>query len=139
MSTSPITSPEAAAPALSTSLHTLSLPSTSLSDSLPGSVPRLDSSGLNWAIFSVRFQDAVDAKGFWGHFDGSEPRPVAVNPGEPTDDETTKLNQWKKNERSAKSLLTQKLPDSALMRVHAKLTVKERWDAISTEYTEKGA
>jgi len=58
-------------------------------------------------IFSVRFQDAVDAKGFWGHFDGSEPHPVAVNPGEPTDDETTKLNQWKKNERSAKSLLIQ--------------------------------
>jgi hypothetical protein len=54
----------------------MSLGTTSLSDSLPPSIPKLDSTGLNWAIFSVRFQDAVEAKGFWGHFDGPEPRPV---------------------------------------------------------------
>ncbi len=110
-----------------------------MSDQLPGSVPKLDPTGLNWAIFSVRFQDAVEAKGFWGHFDGSEPCPTAANAEEPTAEETTKINQWKKEERSAKSLLTQKLPDSALMRVHTKPTVKERWDAIAAEYTEKGA
>ncbi|KAF8644347.1 hypothetical protein AX14_009429 [Amanita brunnescens Koide BX004] len=57
----------------------------------------------------------------------------------PTDAETAKINQWKKNERSAKSLLTQKLPDSTLMRVHSKKTVRERWEAIVAEYTQKGA
>jgi len=139
MSTPVATAPEANAPAIASPAQTLSLPPTSLSDSLPGSVPKLDSSGLNWAIFSVRFQDAVEAKGFWGHFDGSEVCPTAVIPDDPTGDETTKINQWKKNERSAKSLLTQKLPDSALMRVHMKPTVKDRWDAITSEFTEKGA
>ena len=113
--------------------------STSLADQLPSSIPKLDSSGTNWAIFSVRFQDAVEAKGFWSHFDGSEQCPVAANASAPTETETAKINQWKKDERSAKSLLTQKLPDSTVMRVYSKSTVKERWDAIVTEYTQKGA
>src|SRR5437016_5274464 len=105
----------------------MSLTTTSLSDSLPSSIPKLDSTGLNWAIFSVRFQDAVEAKGFWGHFDGSDPRPVisaATTAAEGNEDSQAKLAedlatkqlQWDKNERSAKSLLTQKIPDSTLMR-----------------------
>jgi len=48
-------------------------------------------------------------------------------------------HQWDKNERSAKSLLTQKIPDSTLMWIHLKKTVKEHWDAIVEEYTLKGA
>ena len=126
MSTTPAAAPEAIshASSLAASTSVVSAASTSLSDQLPGSVPKLDPTRLNWAIFSVRFQDAVEAKGFWGHFDGSEPCPTAVNAEEPTAEETTKINQWKKEERSAKSLLTQKLPDSALMHVHTKLTVR---------------
>ena len=38
-----------------------------------------------------------------------------------------------------RSLLTQKIPDSTLMRIHGKKSVKERWDAIEAKYTEKGA
>ena len=49
---------------------------TALADTLPSSIPKLDASGLNWAIFSLRFQDAVEAKGYWGHFDGTTPRPI---------------------------------------------------------------
>ena len=49
---------------------------SSLSDTLPSSVPRLEAEGENWAIFYVRFMDAVEAKGFWGHFDGTLPAPV---------------------------------------------------------------
>ena len=41
------------------------------------------------------------------------------------DDLVVQQLQWDKNERSAKSLLTQKIPDSTLMRVHSKKTVKE--------------
>ncbi|KAJ3511824.1 hypothetical protein NLJ89_g3875 [Agrocybe chaxingu] len=121
----------------------MSTTTTSLSDSLPSSVPKLDATGLNWAIFSVRFQDAIEAKGFWGHFDGSKPRPpvvtVTAEDGTTTTTGETEEAQWLKDERSAKSLLMQKIPDSTLMRVHAKATVKDRWDAIKVEYTEKGA
>ena len=48
---------------------------TALADTLPSSIPKLDASGLNWVIFLLRFQDAVEAKGYWGHFDGTTPRP----------------------------------------------------------------
>ncbi|KAF9542352.1 hypothetical protein CPC08DRAFT_622452, partial [Agrocybe pediades] len=120
---------------------------TSLSDTLPSSVPKLDASGNNWAIFAVRFQDAIEAKGFWGHFDGTTPSPVSApvsgestgTPVTPTAEELDQIRAWEKDERSAKSLLTQKIPDSTLMRVHAKKTVRERWREIEIEYTEKGA
>ena len=109
---------------------------TSLYDALPTSVPKLEASGLNWAIFLVRFRDAVDAKGFWGHFDGTTLVPDLSTP--PTKAETAAKVQWEKDERSARSLLTQKLPDSTLMKVHMKTTVRERWEAVVKEYTEKG-
>jgi hypothetical protein len=114
----------------------MSVTTTSLSNSLSSSVPKLDASGLNWAIFSVRFEDAVEAKGFWSHFDGTGSRPTA-NPTSvtgsdgvtmvktPSDAETAAVDQWDKDERSAKSLLTQKIPDSTLMHIHNKRTVKE--------------
>ena len=38
---------------------------SSLSDTLPSSVPKLEAEGKNWAIFYVHFMDAVEAKGFW--------------------------------------------------------------------------
>jgi gag-polypeptide of LTR copia-type len=115
---------------------------TSLSDSLSSSVPKLESTGTNWAIFEIRFHDAVKAKGFWGHFDGTSVRPVAIfvtAPNGITSIDNTPINQWDKDERSAKSLLNQKIPDSTLMRIRSKTTVEERWRAIEKEYTEKGA
>ena len=133
----------------------MSVATTSLSDSLPSSIPKLDASGVNWVIFSVRFQDAVEAKGFWGHFDGASTRPVdSTIPGTTTpggsvataarsamtpEELVAAQSQWDKDERSAKSLLTQKIPDSTLIRIHSKKSVKERWDAIVAEFTEKGA
>ena len=141
---------------------------TSLSNTLPSSIPKLDASGMNWAIFAIRFQDAVKAKGFWGHFTGAKHRPTAVVPGAkavtvpaavPAEEEeapapvaaapttpiltaeelTIAQKQWDKDELSAKSLLTQKIPDSILMHIHVKETVHERWEAIISKYTEKGA
>jgi hypothetical protein len=107
---------------------------TALANTLPLSIPRLDASGLNWAVFSLRFQDAVEAKGFWGHFDGSDEKPTMTIPYS-----AAEIEKWEKDERSAKSLLTQKIPNSALMHIRTKKTVKDQWDAIVAEYTEKGA
>ena len=112
---------------------------SSLSDSLPSTVPKLNAEGDNWAIFYVRFMDAVEAKGFWGHFDGLSPAPVPVSGTAPTDAEKTAKIQWDKDERSAKMLLTQRLPDSTVMEIHSKTTVKDRWEAVVREYTVKGA
>jgi hypothetical protein len=120
----------------------MSTSTTSLSDTLPSTVPKLDSNGQNWAIFHLRFTDAIEAKGFWGHYDGSTPCPTL--PGEPVPTpgdraaHLTALSQWEKDERSAKTLLTQKLPDSTLLKIRLKKSVKERWEAVVKEYTEKG-
>jgi hypothetical protein len=116
-----------------------SITAASLSDSLPTSIPKLDPSGNNWAIFVFRFQDAVEAKGFWGHFDGSSPYPMPNGTGAPTAPELAAVTQWEKDERSAKSLLTQKLLDSTVVLVHGKTTVKERWEMVVKEFTRKSA
>ena len=63
--------------------------------------------------------------------------PVPAAPS--AEDLAAAISQWDKDERSAKSLLTQKIPDSALMHIWNKKTVKERWDAITSKYTKKGA
>ena len=67
--------------------------------------------------------DTVEAKGFWGHFDGSTLEPTLSST--PTEDEIKAKNQWDKNKRSAKTLLTQKLPDLTIMEIHSKQSVKE--------------
>ena len=94
--------------------------------------------------------DAVEAKGFWGHYDGTVVRPEAVGTTvtspegittttPPTQVMLDAVLQWDKDERSAKSLLTQKIPNLTLMLVHNQRTVKERWDKIVAEYSQKGA
>ena len=116
-----------------------SITTASLSDALPSSIPKLDASGSNWAIFVFRFEDAIEAKGFWGHFDGTVSRPVPADVAAPTTTEVAAIAQWDKDERSAKSLLTQKLPDLTVVMVHGKKTVKERWDAVVMEFSKKSA
>ena len=106
---------------------------SSLSNTLPSTMPKLDAEGENWAIFYMCFMNAVKAKGFWGHFDGSLPEPDS------SDAQKAEKSQWEKDKRSAKTLLTKRLLDSTIMEIHGKKTVKERWEAMVREYTVKGA
>jgi len=117
----------------------MSMITASLSNTLSSTVPTLDASGSNWAIFVFRFQDVVEAKGFWGHFDGSTVPPVFADASAPTAAETTARAQWDKDERSARSLLTQKLPDSTVVLIHGKKKVRERWEAVVKEFSKKSA
>ena len=84
---------------------------TALANTLLSSIPKLDASGMNWAILLLHFQDAVEAKGYWGHFDGTLPRPDPVATA--TAEDAATLAQWDKDEQLAKSLLTQKILDLA--------------------------
>jgi hypothetical protein len=79
----------------------------------------------------------VEAKGFWSHFDGMTSTPTFVDAANPTAAETSVKAQWNKDERSAKSLLMQKLPDSTVMMVHGKVMVRERWEAMVKEFSKK--
>ena len=81
--------------------------------------------------------DAVESKGFWGHFDGTLTLPVTTSSSSAA--EIAAKTQWEKDERSAKTLLTQWLPDSMVKEIYSKKTVKERWEVVVKEYTVKGA
>ena len=113
-------------------------------DTLPSNVPKLDIKGTNWAIFSLRFQIAVEAKELWNHFDGTSPLPVGTpttSPGgntvvTPPDADT--LAKWQKSEKLAKHLLAQRIPDSTVLRVRNLPVVAAMWAEIVREYTQKG-
>ena len=106
-------------------------------DILLSSVPKLLPTGLNWTAFSICFKEAIEAKGFWGHFNGTSPKPTISSP--PKKGEADALDQWLKDERSAKALLTHRIPDSTLIRIHSKESLSDRWSLIVKEYTQKGA
>jgi hypothetical protein len=53
---------------------------STVSDILPATLPELDVSGDNWAIFELRFWTVVQGKGLWGHYDGTSPRPKLPAP-----------------------------------------------------------
>jgi hypothetical protein len=57
-------------------------------------VPRLEPSGSNWAIFLLRFQEAMEANRKWGHFDGSSKCPASADPEKPTDKEKAVQAEW---------------------------------------------
>jgi len=106
------------------------------SDSLPSTVPKLDPTGSNWAIFSIRFEEALSARDRWGHFDGTCAKPKESSPA--TQAELDAIAAWEKEERIARYMLSQKLPDSAVVRVRKLSTVAQKWTTISDEYTKKG-
>src|SRR6266702_7625579 len=108
-----------------------------MSDPLPTSVPRLDPTGSNWAIFSMRFQEAMEANQKWGHFDGKSPCPVPAVVNKPTDDEKKEVADWKQEETVTKYLLSQRLPDSTAVHLKSLISAKERWDKVKTEFSVK--
>ena len=61
-------------------------------DTLPSNVPKLDVKGTNWAIFSFRFQVAVEVKDLWDHFDGTTTQHVYAAPM--TQDEAIEVAKW---------------------------------------------
>ncbi|KAJ6481302.1 hypothetical protein C8R47DRAFT_982693, partial [Mycena vitilis] len=95
-------------------------------------VPGLHSDGVNWLIFSTRFQLFAKSKGRWGHFDGTTPRPSP--PAVQAD-----LDEWTKHEDEAHNYLAQKLEDTTLLQANELDTVAAMWEWISNEFTALSA
>ena len=108
-----------------------------ISDPLPTSVPRLETNGSNWAIFSMRFQEAMEANQKWGHFDGTATRPVPADAAKPTPDEVKAGAAWDQDENIARYLLSQRLPDSTAVRLKSLTTARERWAKVKSEFSVK--
>jgi hypothetical protein len=88
---------------------------TSSNDLLYSQIPLLNSEGTNWAIFCMRFIEAMDVTDRWGHFDGTDARPVPADAAKPTSDEKEVMKIWDKEDKRARQVLTQWLPDDISM------------------------
>ena len=106
-------------------------------EQLPQNIPRLEPDGSNWAIFAVRFREAMSANRRWGFFDGKNARPVPTDPSNVTSDELEAMAKWDYEDQVARYLLSQRLPDSTAVRMGPYTTAKARWDRVHTEYTAK--
>ena len=66
-----------------------------VNDILSGSVPKLDMSGGNWAIFSLYFQTTIKRKGLWGHFNGSVSCSVLSSPVQSSTPPALSVMTWR--------------------------------------------
>ncbi|KAF9440028.1 hypothetical protein P691DRAFT_688966 [Macrolepiota fuliginosa MF-IS2] len=97
---------------------------------------------------------AMQGKLLWGHFDGTSICPVLTilthpsstppsvsSPGTQTSRATTAATSatWDHSESLAQSLLMSCLPTSTAFIVNELSTAHEMWEAITNEYTYKGA
>ena len=113
------------------------LPTNIMSDPNANSVPHLEPNGSNWAIFSMCFQEAMEANLKWSHFDGSATRPVPKDAKNPTDDEKKSGLAWDQDEVMAHYLLSQHLPDLTAVCLKGLASAKEHWDKVKVEFSVK--
>jgi hypothetical protein len=106
-------------------------------DHLTANIPRLEPNGANWAIFSMRFREAMKVTRHWGYFNGNKPRPVPQDKDKPTDDENLAMETWDYENELACFFLIRSLPDTTAMRLNHFMSAKERWDKVHEEFTAK--
>jgi len=73
----------------------------------------------------------------WGHFNGSDLRPVPKDLKNPTNVEKQAAQQWDREDDIAGYLMSQRLPDEIILDIEEFATTEEQWDAISAIFTAK--
>ena len=63
-------------------------------EQLPSNVPQLEADSLNWAIFMMCFQEAMQATGRWPLFNGTHACPSPKVSNKPTDDKKKEIVKW---------------------------------------------
>ena len=106
---------------------------------LPASIPYLEPHGTNWAIFMMRFRDAMKLTHRWMYFTGQKKCPEPQDKDNPTDGEIEAAEKWEYEDSVASYLLSQRLPDSAVMRLSSCSTTQEQWEMVTKEYQAKSA
>ena len=140
LSTAP-SSPTSKSPPAAAMSNTVSSPPPDVTpttiEKLPANIPRLEHNGSNWAIFKMRFSNAMKVTRRWGYFTGIHPCPEPTNPTKPTKEETAAIVQWEYEDSVASYYLSQRLPDITEMRLANCSTTKERWAMVTKEYQAK--
>ena len=105
---------------------------------LPATVPCLKEYGSNWAIFAMRFQEAMEVMCRWSYFDGTNTRPVPKDAAHPTNAESEAIKKWEREDAMAQWLLFQKLPDSTALCLDEYPTAKAQWDELAKQNKVSG-
>jgi hypothetical protein len=100
-------------------------------------IPILKQDGSNWAIFEVRFRLAMKVYGWWGYFDGTNPRSVPKDSQNVTEKEKEDMENWEHEDCVAGYLLSLCLPDYTALCMSTYPTTQSCWDRIRTEFTAK--
>jgi len=66
----------------------------------------------------------------WGHFNGSEPRPVPKDLDNPTITETQAMKHWDREDQVACNFLNKRLPDRLMLQVKKYPTAEECWRIV---------
>jgi hypothetical protein len=113
--------------------------STSISspaiEQLPSNIPHLETDGSNWAIFIMRFREAMQATRHWPYFEGTVSCPTVKDPSKVTDAEKKAIEEWEHGDLAAHYLLSQHLPDSIAVRLQSLTTIKSHWERLTSEFT----
>jgi hypothetical protein len=104
-------------------------------EQLPSNIPHLKTDGSNWAIFIMRFREAMQATRRWPYFEGTVSCPTVKDPSKVTDAEKKAIEEWEHGDLAARYLLSQRLPNSIAVRLQSLTTAKGRWERLTSEFT----
>jgi hypothetical protein len=114
----------------------MTIPSIQL---LPSNILCLEADGSNWAIFVLRFHEAMQVAQRWPYFEGTIPCPSPKDPAKVPDNKRKTIDDWEYEDLAMRYLLLQWLPDSVVIRLHSLTTAKARWDCLVFEFTAQSA
>jgi len=100
---------------------------------LLGTIPSLQDDISNWAVFAMRFQEAMEAMNRLGHFDGTTICPVPKDTAHPTNTEKQAIKEWEQEDRAARYHLSRQLPDCIFIGLIDHKMAKARWDGLTKE------
>jgi hypothetical protein len=75
-------------------------------EQLPSNLPHLETDGLNWAIFIMRFREAMQATHCWPYFEGTVSCPTMKDPSKVTEAKKKATEDWEHGDMAARYLLS---------------------------------
>jgi len=106
---------------------------------LLATIPPLQDDASNWAIFTTRFREAMQAMHRWGHFDGTAMCPIPKDAAHPTNTENQAIKEWEREDAAARYHLFRNLPPQiVLCLLDCPKTAKARWDGLTKELGQPG-
>ncbi|KAI0298952.1 hypothetical protein BC826DRAFT_1121001 [Russula brevipes] len=98
------------------------------------SLPMLAADGSNWAIYKDQVFQILSTQSLHDHLTNAE-MPSSYTSNGSVDDAT---DRWKRGEAIVNFHIIMSLPDSALLGVEVRTTVKDMWDKLNRTFDLRG-